>query len=141
MSNSVRSHRWQPTRLLQCMHTCQVASVMSKSVQPHGQQPTSLLCPQDSPGHNTGVDCHFGFKERGNQKLVSKNSWPTLIHSCPRWPQLSPVKWSHVLFHKTLTNLQNGTENLGAESSREQADSVAEARKIEQAGNSCSVGY
>ena len=32
VSNSVRSHRWQPTRL------------------PH---------PWDSPGKNTGVDCHF----------------------------------------------------------------------------------
>ena len=32
---------------------------MSDSVQPHRQQPTRLLCPQDSPGKNTGVDCHF----------------------------------------------------------------------------------
>ena len=26
---------------------------------PHGLQPTTLLCPQDFPGKNTGVDCHF----------------------------------------------------------------------------------
>ena len=26
---------------------------------PYGQQPTGLLCPQDSPGKNTGVGCHF----------------------------------------------------------------------------------
>ena len=32
---------------------------MSNSVQPHGQQPTRLLCPWDSPGKNTGVGCHF----------------------------------------------------------------------------------
>ena len=32
---------------------------MSDSVQPHGLQPTRLLCPWDSPGKNTGVDCHF----------------------------------------------------------------------------------
>ena len=32
---------------------------MSDSVQPHGRQPTSLLCPWDSPGKNTGVGCHF----------------------------------------------------------------------------------
>ena len=25
----------------------------------HRQQPTRLLCPWDSPGKNTGVDCHF----------------------------------------------------------------------------------
>ena len=29
------------------------------SAQPHRQQPTRLLCPWDSPGKNTGVDCHF----------------------------------------------------------------------------------
>ena len=28
-------------------------------LQPHGQQPTRLLCPWDSPGKNTGVGCHF----------------------------------------------------------------------------------
>ena len=32
---------------------------MSDSVQPHRQQPSSLLCPWDSPGKNTGVGCHF----------------------------------------------------------------------------------
>ena len=38
---------------------CQVASVMSDSVRPHGLQPTRLLHPWDSPGSNTGVGCHF----------------------------------------------------------------------------------
>ena len=56
-------HRWQPTRLPRpwdspgkntewvaisfsnaCVHACKVASVVSESVQPHGQQPTRLLC-------------------------------------------------------------------------------------------------
>ena len=32
---------------------------MSNSVQPHRGQPTTLLCPWDSPGKNTGVGCHF----------------------------------------------------------------------------------
>ena len=32
---------------------------MSDSVRPHRQQPTRLLCPWDSPGKNTGVGCHF----------------------------------------------------------------------------------
>ena len=31
---------------------------MSNSLQPHGLQPTRLLCPRDSPGKNTGVGCH-----------------------------------------------------------------------------------
>ena len=38
---------------------CCVASVMSNSVRPHGLQPTRLLHPWDSPGKNTGVGCHF----------------------------------------------------------------------------------
>ena len=32
---------------------------MSNSLRPHGLQPTRLLCPWDSPGKNTGVGCHF----------------------------------------------------------------------------------
>ena len=32
---------------------------MSDSVRPHGLQPTRLLRPWDSPGKNTGVVCHF----------------------------------------------------------------------------------
>ena len=38
---------------------CPVVSVVSDFVQPHGLQPTRLLCPWDSPGKNTGVGCHF----------------------------------------------------------------------------------
>ena len=33
-------------------------SVVSDSLWPHGLQPARLLCPWDSPGRNTGVDCH-----------------------------------------------------------------------------------
>ena len=32
---------------------------MSNSVRPHRRQPTRLLCSWDSPGKNTGVGCHF----------------------------------------------------------------------------------
>ena len=38
---------------------CCVTSVMSDSVRPHRRQPTRLLHPWDSPGKNTGVGCHF----------------------------------------------------------------------------------
>ena len=38
-------------------------SVMSNSLQPHGLWPTRLLCPQDFPGKNTRVDCHFLLQE------------------------------------------------------------------------------
>ena len=32
---------------------------MSDSVRPHRRQPTRLPCPWDSPGKNAGVGCHF----------------------------------------------------------------------------------
>ena len=34
-------------------------SVVSDSLRPHRLQPTRLLCPWDFPGNSTGVDCHF----------------------------------------------------------------------------------
>ena len=38
---------------------CYIASVVSDSVRPHRRQPTRLPHPWDSPGKNTGVGCHF----------------------------------------------------------------------------------
>ena len=42
-----------------CCYCCQVALVVSDSVRHHRQQPTRLCCPWNSPGKNTGVCCHF----------------------------------------------------------------------------------
>ena len=42
-------------------------SVKSSSLQPHGPQPSRLVCPWDFPSKNTGVDCHF---------LLRAASWP-----------------------------------------------------------------
>ena len=39
-------------------------SNVSDSVWPHRQQPTRLLCSQDSLGKNTGVGCHFLLRGR-----------------------------------------------------------------------------
>ena len=36
-----------------------VCSVLSDSLQPPGLSSTRLLCPQNFPGKNTGVGCHF----------------------------------------------------------------------------------
>ena len=41
-----------------CCCCCWVASVVSNSVRPHRRQPTRLPRPWDSPGKNTGVGCH-----------------------------------------------------------------------------------
>ena len=42
-----------------CCCCCWVASVVSDSVRPHRRQPTRLPRPRDSPGKNTGVGCHL----------------------------------------------------------------------------------
>ena len=39
-------------------------SISSNSLQPHGWQPASLLCPWNSPGKNIGVDSHSGIEPR-----------------------------------------------------------------------------
>ena len=42
-----------------CCWCCWVTSVVSDSVRPHRRQPTRLPRPWGSPGKNTGVGCHF----------------------------------------------------------------------------------
>ena len=52
---------------------------MSDSVRPHRQQPTRLPHPWDSPGKNTGVGCHFLLqckKVKSESKVIP--SCPTL---------------------------------------------------------------
>ena len=43
---------------------CKVTSVVSDSVRPHRWQPTRLRRPWDSPAENTGVGCHFLLHQR-----------------------------------------------------------------------------
>ena len=79
MSDSVRPHRWKPTRLprprdspgkntgvgchflLQCMKVKserEVAQSCPTLSDPNGLQPTRFLHPWDFPGKSTGVGCH-----------------------------------------------------------------------------------
>ena len=58
---------------------CKVASVVSNSVRPHRRQPTRLRHPWDSPGKSTGVGCHFllqCMKEKSESEVAQ--SCPTL---------------------------------------------------------------
>ena len=45
--------------IMVCCCCCCIALVVSNSVRPHRRQPTRLPRPWDSPGKNTGVGCHF----------------------------------------------------------------------------------
>ena len=90
MSDSVRPHRRQPTRLrrpwespgkntgvgchflLQCMKVKSESEVAQScpTQRPHGLQPPRLLCPWDFPGKSTGVGCHC---------LLQKNTYSCFI--------------------------------------------------------------
>ena len=62
-----------------CCCSCRITSVVSDSVRPHRQQPTRLPRPWDSPDKNTGVGCHFllqGMKVKSESEVVQ--SCPTL---------------------------------------------------------------
>ena len=62
-----------------CCCCCCVALVLSDSVRPHRRQPTRLPHPWDSPG-NTGVGCHFllqCMKVKSESEVAQ--SCPTLV--------------------------------------------------------------
>ena len=77
---------------------------MSDSVRPHRQQPTRLPRPWDSPGKNTGVGCHFLLqcvKVKSESKVAQ--SCPTLSdpmdYSLPGPPSIGVSRqeyWSGV---------------------------------------------
>ena len=53
---------------------------MSNSVRPHRWQPTRLSRPWDSPGKNTGVGCHFLLQcEKVKSESEVAQSCPTLV--------------------------------------------------------------
>ena len=54
--------------------------LLTDSVWPHRRPPTRLLCPWDSPGKNTGVDCHF-LLQCMKVKSESEVSWSCLTLS------------------------------------------------------------
>ena len=47
-------------------------------LQPQGLQPSRLLCPWDSPGKNTGVDCHFLLQELFPIQGLNSHPWHLL---------------------------------------------------------------
>ena len=60
-------------------------------VRPHRWQPTRVLCPQDSPGRNTGVGCRFLLQ---CMKVKNKSE---VVHLCPTLSNL-PGSSVHRIF-------------------------------------------
>ena len=123
MSDLVRPHRQQPTRLPypwdspgkntsglpfpSPMHESEKwkwsRSVVSDSSRPHGLQPTRLLHPWDFPGKSTRVGCHCLLRP---YLVLAKVSWQTSspavfsflsLFPAPRYPSLccslNPSLW------------------------------------------------
>ena len=62
-----------------------VTSVVSDSVRPHKRQPTRLCRPLDSPGKNTEVGCHFLLQcmKVKSESEVAQFVYLKVIQSCP----------------------------------------------------------
>ena len=86
-----------------CCCCCYVTSVVSNSVRPHRWQPTRLSCPWDSPGKNTGVGCHF-LLQCMKVKSVSEVSQSCLTLSDPMDCSL-PGSSIHGIFHGKSTGV------------------------------------
>ena len=66
---------------------------MSDSVRPHRWQPTRFPRPWDSPGKNTGVGCHFLLQMSGPMSAAAKSlQWcPTLCEPIDGSPPGFPI--------------------------------------------------
>ena len=96
--------KWDFFHTVKVCCCCQVASVVSDSVRPHRWQPTRLCRPWDSPGKNTGVGCHFllqqsrsrgGLKQGGGKYLAF---WSERCFTDTRWLQISLAVRIRLLF-------------------------------------------
>ena len=78
-----RQEYWSGLPFPSPMHACVLSRfVVSDSVQPYGQQPTRLLCPQHSLGKNTRVGYHFLLHQTTLSltfsKVIDKKLWVLL---------------------------------------------------------------
>ena len=69
---------------------------MPSSLQPHGLQPTRLLCQWDFPDKNIGVGCHF----------LLQGIFPTqgVNLASPEAPALPLSHWGHYFMQYLLVN-------------------------------------
>ena len=75
---------------------------MSPSLRPHGLQPSRLLCPRNSPGKSTAVDCH--------SLLDSYQTTLPTINSYKLWANYSTATiWTHGEWSKASRS-QRGTD-------------------------------
>ena len=91
---------------------------MSDSVRPHRQQPTRLPRPWDSPGKNTGVGCHFllqCMKVKRESEVISRvqflaTPWTAAYQAPPPMEFSRQECWSRVPFPSPGDVLDPGIE-------------------------------
>ena len=132
MSDSVRPHRWQPTRpprpwdspgkntgmgchfLLQCMKVkseSEVAQLCPTLSDPMDLQPTRLLRPWDSPGKSTGMGCHCLLRPNPLPLFKTEQSSPGNLRQYFRYGSqvlvcLSPQNTLNCILCKEITDLK-----------------------------------
>ena len=95
-----------------CCCCCQITSVVSDSVRPHRWQPTRLPLPWDSPAKNIGVGCHFLLQclkvkseSEVTQSCPTRETPWTAAHQAPPSTGFSRQKyWSRVPLPSLRTN-------------------------------------
>ena len=96
---------------------------MSDSLRPHRWQPTRLLHPWDSPGKNTGVGCHFLLQcMKVKSESEGLQSCPTLsdhMDSCLPDSSIHGIFQGRVLEWVAITFSEE--EKRGNQKEREQA--------------------
>ena len=95
---------------------------MSDSLRPHRRQPTRLPRPWDSPGKNTGVGCHFllqGMKVKSESEVAQ--SCPTLsdptdcslpVSSVHGIFQARVLEWGAIAFSSGLCKLASNVKEI-----------------------------
>ena len=114
--------------VVHCLLSCLLAKALQSYptlCDPHGQQPTRLLCPQDSLGMNSGVGCHF-LLQRGAWYQCILLWWSILAfqeksHLCILYNSyyMNWYKWLHIYVytyvytHTHAHNFSSGFLNPG----------------------------
>ena len=116
---------------------------MSDSVRPHRRQPTRLPRPWDSAGKNTGVDCHFllqCMKVKSDSEVAQScpllvTPWTAAYQAPPsmgfsRQEYWSGVPLPSIIIISTILNLYEAGTFLGGSDSEESACNAGDPGSI-----------
>ena len=92
---------------------CVSHSIMPNSLQPHGLQPSRLLCPWDSPSKNTGVGYYALFQGIFLTQGLSPNllcllCWQTCSLSLEPPGKLQLTSWTDIKYYSQYTDEDRG---------------------------------